>query len=252
MLKQLELDMAHRNITVTNNNFNADLLNQLVLWIDPINPLSWPGPGLSYDKATKDIYDLTVFNNDGVLSGGSSFQYPNINYDGTAYSSISIPTSSSLEIVGNFALCAWINVKDNTDPCYIISKDVDDYAIISGFQSGYVNAYINGAYRPDAASTRIAVNNDEWTFIVYTKASFSSTENYWFGYKNAVQQFGLKPSTFTPGNDKLRLYIGNSRPGPTSGTAFNGKTGPIFIFNRYIFPNEVLYLYNTTKSRYGL
>ena len=243
--------MAHRNITVTNNNFsfNPQILNQLVLWLDPMNPACWPGTGLSVDKASKEYFDLTTNHNDGVLSGGTTYEYPNINHDGTAYSAVKLPNI----VLGagggsnNFTICAWIYVKDNTDSCYIISKEIDDYAIVCGFQSGYVNFIGNGSYQPTATATRIPVNNNEWTFITYTYSQYLGPG--WYGFKNAVQQFNLVRTLSLP-DDRLYLYIANSRPGLSN--AFNGKTGPIFIYKRYLYPEEITYLYNATKSRYGL
>ena len=215
----------------------------LVLNLDAADRNSYPGSGTTWT-------DLSGNNNNGTLTNGPAFNSANggsIVFDGTNdYANCG--NNTTLDITETFTISLWINPVRNNVASYILDKDFDKYAIIIGYQSGFVNFY-NGEYQPTATTTQIGISNNVWTNIVYTK-NLNSLSNNWSGYKNGSAVFTVTRS-FTNTTSSAQLNIGTSRPGGFN-AAYGGSIATTQIYNRALSAQEIQQNYNATKTRYGL
>lgn len=214
--------------------------DSLVLYLDAANPRSYPGSGDTW-------FDLTKYNNNGILTNGPV--YNNINGGSIVFDGIDdyivVNHNTSLNLLETFTLSTWIFPTRNNSQDYILNKN-NIYAIIIGYQPGYVNFYNNG-YQPSPASTQIPINNNQWTNIVYSK-NINSVSNNWNGYKNGSSVFSLSQN-FTLGLNSDNLLIGSAL---TYLNFFQGNIAITQIYNRALSAQEIQQNYNATKGRFGL
>ena len=223
--------------------------SSLVLHLDASNTASYPGTGSTWSDLTDNNLDFTydvggtpTFDSDG----GGSFDFAG----GDAVNDVfDIATNSLLEPGEIWSICWWSKhaVGSTSTQQYIYSHLSNRLAIIAGYQSGNVNAFINATYPGGSSNTQMPFTEDEWTFFCYTKGPNIDSNN-WKGYKNATEQFSLTQS-FTVGDQNGSTHIGNTG---TNAAQFQGKTGFWLFYDRALTADEVTLNYNATKSRFGL
>jgi hypothetical protein len=212
----------------------------LILALDAGNAKSYPGSGTTW-------YDKSGYGNNGTLTNGPTFNSGSLGsivFDGADdYTSIS--HSNVLNLLEVFTLSFWVYPTRNNTQDYICSKN-NSYAVIIGYQPGYVNFY-NLRYQPTTTATQIPVSNNQWVNIVYSKDLNSRTNN-WRGYKNGESVFTLTQN-FTLTTNTSDLLIGSAE---VTLNFFKGNIATSQIYNRALSAQEVLQNYNATKGRFGL
>lgn len=213
--------------------------NGLVLYLDAGNTKSYPGSGTSW-------FDLSSNNNHGTLINGPIYNSTNkgvMVFDGIN-DYCSVAHNNILNLTETFTISIWISPANNTDK-YILGKN-NAYAIIIGYQTGNVN-FFNLSYQPTASSTQIQINNNEFTYICYTK-DLNTLSNNWKGYKNNNNIFTLTRS-FTNTTNSSDLTIGSAN---ASVAYSQTNIAQVCLYNRALTTSEVSQNYNATKGRYRL
>ena len=94
-----------------------------------------------------------------------------------------------------------------------------------------------------ASNSMNTVNDNTWKFITVVRNS--GTYKYYINNSLDVTKTGQDSKTFNS-ND---LVIGWDYRNNNSG--FEGNLGAVFFYNTDLTTDQVVYNYNTTKSRYG-
>jgi hypothetical protein len=223
----------------TQYSFGKIVTDGLVLCLDAADRNSY----VSGSTVWRDV----AGSNNGTLTNGPTFNSGSggsIVFDGTDDYTV-VNHNTSLNLLETFTLSTWVFPTRNNSQDYIFSK-FNSYAIIIGYQSGYVNFY-NLSYQPTALATQIPISNNQWTNIVYSK-NINSVSNNWNGYKNGNSVFSLSQS-FTLNPNTADLLIGSAL---TNLNFFQGNIASVQIYNRALTPTEILQNYNAQKSRFGL
>lgn len=233
--------------------------SSLVLNLDANDTSSYSGSGTTW-------YDLSGNNNHGTLvngpvyndlSGAKSFNFSGLNPSTDSY--VNIPHSSSLEFGGTFTVCAWIRPDDINYRRGIFSTRSANAAGSWQFELGW------GYNNPTSSSSlagRLAVTGvgtwvevapintvaiGRWDFVVYTRHAVDDPSGKI--YKNGtLLASGASDTNYTildNTNDK-RIAQG------TSGTGhIDGRISMVRVYNTELSEQEILEIYNQTKSTYG-
>jgi hypothetical protein len=218
------------------------VLNNLVLYLDAANSVSYPGTGTTWT-------DLSQGGNNSTLVNGPTFNTANggsIVFDGTNdYVNLGNPQILNFGDSSSYSICFWL-IKFTPFKNYdeIISKG------ISGNQRIHFLIDSTGKlWRWDAFSTDGLVLN-KWTSIIYTYNSTginSGTEVFYLDGIQTSTRTGSMPSWVTSNDIWLGYHAisGGSWP-------FNGRIAQTLIYNKALSATEILQNYNATKGRYGL
>ena len=216
------------------------VINGLVLALDAANPKSYVSGSTVWRDLTNPLVSGSLVNGPTYnTSNGGSIVFDGVNdYASTDHNSL-------LNLTETFTISTWIYPSRTNTQGYIINKN-NSYAIIIGYQQGFVNFY-NRAYQPSSTATQIPINVNEWVNITYSKNS-NALLNNWNGYKNGIPIFSLTTSfTNTTNTNILSLSTSNG-----TGDFYQGRISTIQLYNRALSAQEVLQNYNATKGRFGL
>jgi hypothetical protein len=193
-------------------------------------------------------FDKSGFTNNGTLINGPTFNTGSLGsivFDGTDdYTQVS--HNSILNLTETFTLSLWVQPTRNNTQDYICNKN-NSYAIILGYEPGYVNFFTTFGYQPSSTATQIPVSNNQWVNIVYSK-DLNSKSNNWSGYKNGSSVFSLTQSyTLSPNTDNL--FIGSARGNINF---YRGNISSIQIYSRALSAQEITQNFNALRGRFGI
>jgi len=215
----------------------------LVLNLDAGSASSYPGTGTNW-------YDLSIYNNDGVLvngvsysstEGGGSMIFDGVNDYGTVSYNSNFDLSNT-----NFTLEGWFNSNSFSTLQSLISKDTYGYnfdwsLLISN--STTLTFYSNGT-GTNVTATVPTMNTGHWYHYVVT--SISGVIRI---YLNGVlyQTGSMSISNNSLYYITIGCYSWNNPSGFT-----NGKISLLRVYSVGLTSTEVLQIFNDQKSRYGL
>lgn len=220
-----------------------------VLALDAGNIISYSGPSSTLAN------DLSIYNNDGILTNGVSFSSTNggtWSFDGTN-DYISLGNNTYLRTLQmNVTIICWFyqtttrqystlyaNYSDtnagNLISLFRVDNNIVSYYTTSStgsYQSKNLGSIINNTWNFAAISVSGTISNP---VITYSLNNSSTTENL----------LSLNPNPIATNN----VFVGgNSYISET----FAGNIPQLRIYNRALSASEILAYYNYTKSRYGL
>jgi hypothetical protein len=234
----------------TVQNVDGWTYDGLDLYLDAGNTSSYSGTGSTWFDLTANSLDFT-YDAGGTPSwssadGGGSFDFAG----GTPANDVfDIVNDPLLEPGETWSICWWSKhaTGSSSTQQYMYSHLTNRLAIIAGYQTGAVNAFVNAGYPISAASQQMSFTENEWTFFCYTKGPNADSNN-WKGYKNGVEQFSAT-SSFTVIDQNGTTHIGNTG---TNVAQFQGRVAVVAFYNRALTANEVSNNFDTYKSRFGL
>jgi hypothetical protein len=234
----------------TVSNVDGWTYDGLDLYLDAGNTSSYSGTGSTWFDLTANSLDFT-YDAGGTPSwssadGGGSFDFAGGTPGNDVFDIVNDPL---LEPGETWSICWWSKhaTGSSSTQQYMYSHLTNRLAIIVGYQTGAVNAFVNAGYPISAASQQMSFTENEWTFFCYTKGPNADSNN-WKGYKNGVEQFSAT-SSFTVIDQNGTTHIGNTG---TNLNQFQGKIALIAFYNRALTANEVSNNFDTYKSRFGL
>jgi hypothetical protein len=195
----------------------------------------------SYPQTGATWTDLSFSGNNCTLNNDpswfSTFQ-GGFNFDGTNDWG-NAGSSSTLNIVGNLTVAAWVRPTSFTNQGNIIAKNSNSGYRMRFQSNGSFWMYSNG--NTITSPLNYAANN--WW---YTVGVFSST-----GLKMYMNG-GLVQSNSTPFNPSYvssTFYVGGFT---STQELFQGRIATLSVYNRELSSTEILNDYNNQKSRFGL
>lgn len=204
----------------------------LVFCIDPI----------SQKNSTSIITDLGPQNCNGTLTNGASLLNNYIILDGVN-DFINFPNNS---IISNLiTIDIWFLISNTNNTLIICAGDNVynsgswNWGLFACCSPGSANNLLG---RADAGGGGINLGNvssfylNKWNNITIVRSSGAF-------YRNGIF-FGTFSSS-TLSDKPLRL-------GGVNGAYFNGRIGPVRIYNKALNANQILQNYNATKGRYGI
>jgi hypothetical protein len=231
----------------TKSRFTDPVLENLVLYYDPSNSLSYSGSGTT-------ISDLTNNNLDGTLSN-ITFSDPYLRFNGSS-SNLSIADNSLLEPgSGDWTVEVWINhsVISGSSRC-ILGKTNGGNAADWGYGIRTISTgatYLevgNGITSIISPSYILSVNT--WYQVVGVWNNVDSNSIQFYVNGNLI---GSNSHSFTSIKNTTRpISLGSFDGGATFGQWVNGKYGVVRIYNKALSSLEVLQNYDADKSKYGL
>lgn len=225
--------------------------NSLVFCFDPANSKSLVSGTASYLDLSKNEFSATLVNGCSF----SSNNYGTLIFDGiNDYVSTSYTTAFG---TSNLTISIWFNFTSNQIGS-VFSKRIGTptFEQLSIFISDNVIATIAGA--------RIAVNDNN----MGTNRNYLSSRNFndglWHNFvvvrdTNQNRYFidGILDSVVTSTKPNLstssRIFFGSSGDNLNPSTLFfNGRMGPVYLYNRPLTATEVRQNFDAIKSRYSL
>ena len=228
---------------------NVPVTNNLVLYYDPSNSLSYSGSGTV-------INDLSGNGLNGTMSN-ITFTSPYFTYNGTS-SQIQVVDNVLLEPgSGDWTMEVWVNQSvsgndvvlgkfDNggqtIDVSYSIRTTNTTYYAQLGSGSGSGSSlFVN--------STNYVGTIGSWSQIVYVFTNIAANTLQTFVNGSSIGTVGHNLSSIL--NSTNPLYIGSYNGGEYS-QWFDGKIGIVRLYNVALTSSQVLQNYNADKSKYGL
>jgi hypothetical protein len=226
------------SIWLTNNGY-WNSYTAPVLYLDASNPASYPGTGTTWYDISGNGNDVTMVNSNSITWNNSLPVYFSTGVNGwfNNPSGSNLPTGNS-----NYTFIIWVQLGSTWNGNGLMS-------IGSFGTSNQSNAF-------RAASTNVLLNY-WWANDLVVSTSVSPT-NGWF---NAVATYdGTTRSIWVNGT-----LVGSNTPvghnvitstlqiAKTADVEFlNGNVGEVFVYDRGLTSEEILSIWNATKSRYGL
>jgi hypothetical protein len=233
------------------------ITDSLVLYLDAANPKSYIGSGTTWT-------DLTNEKNNGSLINGPTFNNNNkgsIVFDGIN-DYVNFPEISPPNTINNFSFGLWFSPTVTISPgsltTFSMLIEVQDQRFGSSRPDNYIYFLTNGellfaTFTPTNNLTSLQTTwvSNEWYNVFCTYESSTGTKKLFINgeLENSVTGvLGNYFNTFT--HFGLGSYNATSSFSPTNG--FNGKISTVKVYNRELYPKEILQNYNVTKSRFGL
>jgi hypothetical protein len=217
---------------------NSIVTEGLTLYLDALNPSSYPGSGTTW-------YDLSSTKNDGTLTGATLPIYNNKSFFFNGSTSYVTNFPTQIAGTGTKTISAFICPYSNSiDGGRVVAGTYNNVSGDSFLMLGY-----NGVGQIRYGNGVIDVSNlfqpNEWFNVTVTHDA-SITKGVM--YKNGVQ-VGINNSIPLLGAGTISGSIGAQG---NAGRIFSGSIGVIQIYNRALSPAEVRQNFNSLKGRFNL
>lgn len=236
--------------------FSTQIVTEnLQLYLDPGNPLSYSGSGTTWSNLMSTSFDLTLQNGVTYSSDvGGCFDF-----DGTDdYAD----RTAALDVSASFSGMMWFYSRAAGTTKHGIISNGWAYNIL---QRGWV-AYHGFANRSSGILMDIGADTayygtnantfpiNVWTCFFFRRLNPGGGGS-WQVWRNGVQS-GSNFSGGTGPNNGISyatnvFYIGRANEG-VNDYYFNGKVGEVFLWNRYLSVAEIGTMFNATRGRYGI
>jgi Concanavalin A-like lectin/glucanases superfamily len=247
--KKLTQNQIKQNYDALKNVYrNGDfIINNLRLYFNPSNNLSYPGSGTT-------INDITGNSLNGTLSN-ITYTDTYFSFNGTS-SQVTVADNAVLEPgSGDWTMEAWFNVSNTTGSKVILGKfdaggggeDVS-YSIRIGNANLFAQVG-NGTPSGFVNSGNYVITANVWYQVVYVWNNVAT--NSFTTYINGVQVLTTSHSLVSLLNSTNPLYLGSYNNGEFS-QWFNGKMGIVRIYNSALSASDVSKNFEANRNIYGI
>jgi hypothetical protein len=221
--------------------------------LDVANPKSYPGSG----NLWKDLANNLTFNSAGatqtpleVINNASSFAF-----NGSGYWACNSAGISNVDLGGDMTLIMWLYSETISTRKTVFEKAGTSYAsyqqeIACTWETDNSISWYS-RYSPDydfGTTTTCTLN--KWNMMgIKMSTGKTATARTGFYSKNGgnwVQNYTSRSNTALIASDEIRIGVGYA------GTCDVGNVGMVLTYNKMLTNDEVLQLYNATRSRFGL
>jgi len=221
------------NAQKTRFGFTANTLNTsgLILDLDAGSIISYPTTGTSW-------YDVSYNNYNGTLTNGPTYDSTyggSIVFDGSD-DYVNLPTGL-LSGTGDFTIIQWVQSNGNS-----VGTTFGNYPsgnLQFGWSQNYVFLWL------DNASAYASTSYFTTGTTMISGRRIGTVTNY---LKNGVV-ISTGSSNASIGNSNANFRLGTNIQ---TSEQFNGKIYRTIVYNRGLSDSEILQIYNSQKSRYGL
>jgi hypothetical protein len=217
--------------------YNTSIVrNGLVLYLDAANPKSYPGTGTACNDVTSNRNNATLLNGVGFSSENKgTFIFDGVNDK--------ISTSYGPEL-NNFTVIGWFKSTGLSDYSRVVDKDYVNGMWI-GRQDTISNSWGGGVRESSSPYGRyITLADNQWHMIV-SKRDGTTHTIYGDGVTNSVSgtvsSSALSTTTFAFGS-----WSSNTNQRLT------GNISQILIYNRALSNQEIQYIFESLRGRYGI
>ena len=244
--RKLSLSEIIEQYNTLSPTFDQYVTSNLVMYLDPNNPSSYPGTGSS-------VYDLSGNDLTGTLSN-VTYTSPAFNFNGTS-STISVSDNSLLEPgSGDWTMEAWVNHSVITGSSRIIFAKTDGgnsadwgYGLRTVSNANTFGEIGNGSTSLASNASALSINTWYQVVAVWTNVATNSFELY----INGVSQGSKSHSFSSIKNTTSPLYVGSFNNGQFP-QWLDGKIGIVRIYNKALSSSEVSQNFQANGSKYGL
>jgi hypothetical protein len=206
-----------------------------VLYLDSGNVSSYSGSGTTWTDLSSAGNDATLNSIDFSTDNGGVMVL-NATSD---YAPITLNTALSTTA---YTKCVWVNFDSFSNYNNLLSGGASAQHALWTFNTPYLKAGHNGTWNVVTSSTALSTNT--WYFAVVTFSTVNGFKIYINGILDASNS--SYTTTFTTSGSQV-LQIGRYDAG-TNGLL--GKIGLVSAYNKELNSDEILELYNNTKSRF--
>ena len=246
--RKLSLSEIIEQYNTLSPTFDQYVTSNLVMYLDPNNPSSYPGTGSS-------VYDLSGNDLTGTLSN-VTYTSPAFNFNGTS-STITVPDSPLLEPgSGDWSIEVWVNHSVITGSSRAIMTKTNggnsaDWGYgIRTTQAGSTYMEIgNGTTSITSPTTTLSTNTWYQIVGVWTNVASNSIALYRDGALVGSSSHSFSSIKNTTG--VLSLGSFNNNVGGF-GQWLDGELGIVRIYNKALSGSEVLQNFQANASKYGL
>lgn len=211
--------------------------NGLLICVDPANPFSYSGTGLTATGLVSGIGATLVSGVGYSASNNGTF----VLAGGTAYINSNI---TSFDLTGDMSAEIWFNLSSVAgDWVRVIGKGDSTNRSFGFWYNTGINVFLHqryGASSTVSATYSISIQTNTWYHVIVT--SSGSTHKLYLNGADVQTQTGAGP--FYSSSSTLKVGYGEIH------TYHNGRIGLYRIYNRALTAQEVLQNYNATKMRY--
>jgi hypothetical protein len=222
------------------NHSPSIVTSGLVFCVDPSNRKSYVVGGTTVSNLISPL-NGTVINLIGYENNFLNFVAANSSF-------VQYPVSSSVNITNNITIDFWFNANTYVNVGGVVTFGTgggEQYAIWTASTPPRLVFSTNWPGTWYQASTNTLSTN-----ITYHAAvTFSSNTFIWYINGSQTNTGNLGANTLTSVSSSY-LTIGNNHPGGQE--YYNGRLGPVNIYNRVLTANEILQNFNAHRGRYGL
>lgn len=216
------------------NGYWNSYYSTVIVKLDASNAASYPGYGTDWFNLVGNFNNGTIVGTTySAISGGTFY------FNGTSdYVGIEQPISGG----SSYSICAWIYSEDNNGSRNIVSSENSPFWI----SNRYLKAGVGAQFDLVVYDTEFPVN--EWKFVSVTFDDPSDTMKLYVDGVLVDTNTGAT-QTYVVEN----TYIGSHyTTGFGNVSFFQGYIPKVYIFSTAQRADEILGLFNRTKSQYGL
>lgn len=217
----------------------------LQLWVDPTQSDCYPGTGTNW-------YDLTVNNNDGTMSGGTSFildSFDSNTSSATTDARLTLTTGITIPDGSEYTFSCWVKLNTATSTFHSLAgrASTAPWLTIRSYNTAGSNWRVtfresNSVYNDFPIVTSPNILN--WTHISVTVDSSRNMNLY---LNSSYISTVIPTSTL--------FYLNMIMAGYSSGGNYyplQGKMSSFMYYNRTLTADEVAQNFNALRRRYGI
>ena len=242
------------------NVYNISNRSGLVLELDANNIASYNGTGSTWNDISGQGNNFLI--NPLAFKTEQGISYMDFN---GSYGCAKYATGSDLIISGNVTVICWTRILNSSSAWRTLirgtsgSSGPDHQVIIEsgGWRIGMYDNTNGTGFNASGADQRDlpGYGSDQWNMLVwrwndattpYYNFYYNDTPDVLRGSNNSVN------SRFKHGFNSLGAYGNNTGTNVNSSSQFWGDISSFYMFNRFISNDEVLNIFNATRSRYGI
>ncbi len=217
--------------------------NNLLLYLDPFNPKSYPGTGsVWYDLSGKNnnatLYNSPTFSSNNFTFNGSN-QWAQITNNGTMF--------DGMRTEQTVIMCLWKNTfTSRQNPLNISYAGIGTWTHET---NGYINSYY-GNLGSDGGTSNVnyqgitipIFNSGQWNIVA---AIIKYPDHIWFSGTTKQTQNNIFP-TLGDTNNNIKLGVGYTN------NYWSGKMGHVLIYDKALTDEQYIQIYDSLKKKYGL
>ena len=246
--------------SVQPNFYNISNRSGLVLELDANNIASYPGTGSTWN-------DISGLGNNFLINSSAFKTERGISYMdfNGSFGCAKYATGADLIISGNVTVICWTRILNSSSAWRTLIRGTSDssgadHQVIIESGNWRIGMYDNTngtGFNNSGADQRDlpGYGSNQWNMLVwrwndavtpYYNFYYNDTPDVLRGSNNSIN------SRFKHGFNSLGAYGNNTGTNVSASSQFWGDIASFYMYNRFISNDEVLNIFNATRSRYGI